>query len=81
MCRLTTAPKRSEDWDFNRPAKKYIEEDSHYTRPKPRESASAAVVGDEAQKKFGKAKAISSDQFFSGADDNDVSFIYLFFVN
>ncbi|OXA60645.1 ADP-ribosylation factor GTPase-activating protein 2 [Folsomia candida] len=73
---LTTAPKRNDDWDFNRQstAKKYSEEDSHYTtRSKPRESAntSSLVAGDEAQKKFGKAKAISSDQFFSGGDDND----------
>jgi hypothetical protein len=71
-----TPSKRSDDWDFDRPARKYEEEDNHYARPKPsRDSSTAgasAAAGDEAQKKFGGAKAISSDQFFSGASDNDV---------
>jgi hypothetical protein len=37
-----------------------------------REHTSSAS-GDEAQKKFGSAKAISSDQFFQDANSNDVS--------
>jgi hypothetical protein len=37
-----------------------------------REPTSSAS-GDEAQKKFGSAKAISSDQFFQDANSNDVS--------
>jgi ADP-ribosylation factor GTPase-activating protein 2/3 len=33
----------------------------------------SSASGDEAQKKFGSAKAISSDQFFQDANSNDVS--------
>jgi ADP-ribosylation factor GTPase-activating protein 2/3 len=69
---LTTGPKRSDDWNFELPTKKYTEEeDNNYSRPKPKEATSSTAAGDEAQKKFGKAKAISSDQFFSGSSDND----------
>lgn len=47
-----------------------------------RESAPAAADGMEAQKKFGSAKAISSDQFFQDSRDNDVSNIFvLMFLN
>jgi len=74
-----TPSKRSDDWDFDRPARKYQQEDNHYgggRSSKAKESAStagsSAATGDEAQKKFGGAKAISSDQFFSGTGDNDV---------
>lgn len=71
----SSSSKRSEDWDFDRPAKKYEEEEQHFTRPKTREPISnTSGVGDEAQKKFGNAKAISSDQFFVDSRDNDVSY-------
>ncbi|PNF15407.1 ADP-ribosylation factor GTPase-activating protein 2 [Cryptotermes secundus] len=42
-------------------------------RPAPRRdppSVSSSSVGNEAQKKFGSAKAISSEQFFGGSSDN-----------
>jgi hypothetical protein len=52
-------------------------------RPVPRRdppSVSSSSVGNEAQKKFGSAKAISSEQFFGGSSDNNVSFDLIIFV-
>jgi hypothetical protein len=49
-------------------------------RPAPRRdlpSISSSSVSNEAQKKFGSAKAISSEQFFGGSADNSVSFVSL----
>lgn len=53
-------------------------------RPAPRRdppSVSSSAVGNEAQKKFGSAKAISSEQFFGGSSDNSVSFDLRIFVH
>jgi hypothetical protein len=65
-------PKPRQDDDWSAPVSKS-------TRPsRPAASGDySSGVGDEAQKKFGNAKAISSDQFFGGGKDNDVSEIAL----
>jgi len=73
-----SAPRKNDDWgDFSRTEKKkyssYGSEDSgndNFAKPKPRDNTTPSA-GDEAQKKFGKAKAISSDQFFGASDDKD----------
>jgi len=44
-----------------------------------RPSREQAASGDEAQKKFGSAKAISSDQFFQDNNSNDVSTCFLYY--
>jgi hypothetical protein len=52
-------------------------------RPAPRRdppSVSSPSVSNEAQKKFGSAKAISSEQFFGGSTDNSVSFDSIIFI-
>jgi len=67
------------DFDFGRPSKPKVEEDEFMaalnstSRPKTKEpsSSSASSYGTEAQKKFGNAKAISSDQMFNDSRDND----------
>jgi len=40
-------------------------------RPSSYKPVSGSGVGDEAQKKFGNAKGISSDQFFGGSSDSE----------
>jgi hypothetical protein len=52
-------------------------------RPVPKRdppSVSSPSVSNEAQKKFGSAKAISSEQFFGDSTDNSVSFDLIIFV-
>ncbi|ODN06516.1 ADP-ribosylation factor GTPase-activating protein 2 [Orchesella cincta] len=72
--------KSSTDWDFDRPSKPKTDDDEFLAalnsapRPKTREpssSSSTPSFGTEAQKKFGNAKAISSDQMFGDSRDND----------
>ena len=41
-----------------------------------REPASSSASSNDAQKKFGNAKAISSDQFFQDSGSADVSILY-----
>jgi len=77
-----SSPRKAADWEFDRPRRRDEDDDIVVTRPKTREptsssisSSSASGIGDEAQKKFGNAKAISSDQMFTGSSsDVDVSF-------
>jgi len=67
--------KNNTDWDFERPTPiKAVVEDDIISRPrqsshKASSGSSSSGVGDEAQKKFGNAKAISSDQYFGGSKD------------
>jgi len=65
--------KRSADWDFPPQPTRSEPEESSYRPPKTREpsSMSSASNDDEAQKKFGNAKSISSDMYFGGSRDND----------
>ncbi|CAL8081850.1 unnamed protein product [Orchesella dallaii] len=72
--------KSSTDWDFDRPSKPKTDDDEFLAalnstpRPKTREpssSVSTPSFGTEAQKKFGNAKAISSDQMFGDSREND----------
>jgi hypothetical protein len=51
----------------------YASDDRPPSRREPSTSASSSSVGNEAQKKFGSAKAISSEQFFGDSADNSVS--------
>lgn len=51
----------------------HMSEDRPLSRTDPPPSSSSSV-GNEAQKKFGSAKAISSQQFFGDSSDNNVSF-------
>jgi ADP-ribosylation factor GTPase-activating protein 2/3 len=68
-----SSKKNNSEWDFERPARsKPVDEDIINNRPRPssyKASSSNSGAGDEAQKKFGNAKAISSDQFFGGSKD------------
>lgn len=50
----------------------YASDDGPPSRKEP-VPASSSSVGNEAQKKFGSAKAISSEQFFGDSADNSVS--------
>jgi len=56
----------SADWDFERPSRSKPVEEEIVNRPRPSsyKPVTGTGVGDEAQKKFGNAKGISSDQFF-----------------
>lgn len=50
----------------------FSSEDRTSSRRSESSSSAVAASGDEAQKKFGSAKAISSDQYFGDAGDNNV---------
>jgi hypothetical protein len=51
---------------------KFVYNSHNRNKQKSRETSTDSY-GDDAQKKFGNAKAISSDQFFGGKRDLDVS--------
>lgn len=51
----------------------YACDDRPVPRREPPPVSLTSSVGNEAQKKFGSAKAISSEQFFGGSSDNSVS--------
>lgn len=74
VCRFLS--KKSADWDFDRPTPRKSVDDDIVITTKPKSSYSrdtdTSSQSDEAVKKFGNAKAISSDQYFGANRENDV---------
>lgn len=69
----------SKGWGSFEPESRQPSSSSHTSEDRPVSrtdppSSSSASFGNEAQKKFGSAKAISSEQFFGDSADNNVSF-------
>jgi len=63
-------------WDFDRPSPSRTKDEDTVITTKPKSSYRASEVdtsasSDDARKKFGNAKAISSDQYFGPNKDND----------
>jgi ADP-ribosylation factor GTPase-activating protein 2/3 len=79
---ILDAPKETSDsssgargWTDQEPRRNtnYSSSSSASSNSNSRTRDAPAADGTEAQKKFGSAKAISSDQFFQDSRDNDVS--------